>query len=339
MPVLAQALRNGDARALAVLVQRMLAKVEAPPAAIAESEADSWLETLGALRNGFLKFSGYGRASALSVSTKILDRFGVEPAPARWLEALAPVHDLLTLGLADPDLDVRVTALVEIGRRWGWLPGKTPTPIEEQGLAEWKDGFQAPVVRRLGDREPKSRAAAVACLGSLPIDAAAAPAVAYLEDRASGAVRQQVLISFANRPALMSEDAIIKHLDDPETGVPETAETVLKIRGLNQEQISLARLISHPKPGMRTSVIPLLKDRTDIDPVVWLIQLSYDAEESVRASAAEALAAHDTPEARNRLAEMARDDRSPAVRAAAGKFITAALPPLPGSPSLNPKAN
>ena len=40
---------------------------------------------------------------------------------------------------------------------------------------------------------PESRAAAVACLGRVPIDEAALPALAYLEDPASGVVRQQVL--------------------------------------------------------------------------------------------------------------------------------------------------
>jgi hypothetical protein len=65
----------------------------------------------------------------------------------------------------------------------------------------------------------------------------------------------------------------------------------------------------------------------------------------VRISVVEALAAHKTPAVRRRLAEMARSDQSDAVRKAAGKVApsaqetTASLPPLPGSPSLNPKAN
>ena len=61
---------------------------------------------------------------------------------------------------------------------------------------------------------------------------------------------------------------------------------------------------------------------------------------------AAALAAHaDAPEARKRLREMASADSSEIIRATAAKHVaatsdtTAALPPLPGSPSLNPKAN
>ena len=122
--------------------------------------------------------------------------------------------------------------------------------------------------------------------------------------------------------------------------------SILKTRGLAQEQISLGGLIYSPKPEQRVSVIPLLKDRTDIDPVIWLMQLSRDPEEMVRMSAIEALAKHKSPSG---PAAAGRDGprpmRSEAVRQAAGKVVpsvretTAALPPLPGSSSLNPRAN
>jgi HEAT repeat protein len=199
-------------------------------------------------------------------------------------------------------------------------------------------------VRRLGDREPKSRAATVACLGYLPVDSAAANAIPYLDDPASPDVRKQVLVSFARRPALLTEDAVLKHMYDAEAGISEVAELVLRTRGLTQEQISLGSMIFHPKPEIRASVIPLLKERTDVDPVVWLLQLSKDSEESVRISAVEALSRRLSPEVGQRLAEMAATDKSPAVRRAASKYLpevqkTASLPPLPGSPSLLPKAN
>ena len=137
---------------------------------------------------------------------------------------------------------------------------------------------------------------------------------------------------------------MLRHLSDADPGVAEVAKVVLEIRGLTTEQISLGRMIYHPRADIRASVIPLLKNRTDVDPVVWLLQLSHDADESVRLGAVDALAVRMTPEVGQRLAEMARTDRSPAVRKSASRFLsesekTAALPPLPGSPSLNPKAN
>ena len=76
------------------------------------------------------------------------------------------------------------------------------------------------------------------------------------------------------------------------------------------------------------------------------MQLSHDADETVRAHAAEALADRESPEVDKRLREMATTDASPLVRSEAAKGMaklarqhTASLPPLPGSPSLNPKAN
>ncbi len=281
---------------------------------------------------------------------RVLRRLAIDPAPANWLSVLKPSHDILTAGLADNDLDVRGTSLTEIGKLWSWTPGRSITATEEIAVAEWKGGDKngaggllIPSVRRLGDPQPKVRCAAVACFGLLPIDRAAAPAVAYLDDPVA-LVRNQVLISFATRRGLLTEDAVLKHMYDSDPSVVATAEVVLQTRGLNREQISLGRMIFHPKPEIRASVIPLLKERADIDPEVWLIQLSRDSDETLRVAAVEALAPHLSPEVGQRLAEMAATDRSDAVRRAAAKYLpaaqkTASLPPLPGSANLNPKAN
>lgn len=347
LAVLMPELRDSNVAALTALYQRVSAKTEKARTAVTDDEAPHWIDILGALRTGYLRFPAYNRAMAMNVASKILDRFSVEEAPVDWSKTLAPVHDLMASGMADPDLNVRVAALTEVGRLWSWTPGRTPLPIEEQRLTEWTEGLHPAVIRCLADPSPKVRTAAVACLGDLPINSAAAPAIAYLDDMRPEAsdVRRQVLVSFARRRSLLSEEAVLKRLYDPAPGIPEMAEVILKTRGLNQEQISLGKMIYHPKPELRASVIPLLRDRTDIDPVIWLLELSHDPDASVRTSAVEALAGRLSPEVRRRLAEMASSDQSPQVREAASKIVppntekTAALPPLPGSPSLNPKAN
>ena len=138
---------------------------------------------------------------------------------------------------------------------------------------------------------------------------------------------------------------LLKHLHDEDAVVRDMANLILKTRGLSQELIGLGGLIFSPRADQRVSVITLLKGRTDVDPVTWLVQLSKDPVETVRISALAALAQHKTPVAQKRLAEMARKDASEAVRQAARKLVpavdetTASLPPLPGSSSLNPKAN
>jgi HEAT repeat protein len=341
MQILADGLRRSDPQSLNAICQQVLANGDQPKPAVSEAEGADLVEVLDGLRAGFLKFPPVGRASAVSVATHIFDRFRVEPAPNAWFLALRPVHQIVIAGLADPQVDVRASALTEVGQHWGWLPGRTMTPMEEEELAAWKDSFYEPAKRRLSDTEPKSRAAAVVCIGSLPINTMAAPAVSNVEYTEHGGVRYKALMTFANRPELLSVDMILKRLHDSEPGIPELAELILKGRGLSREQIFLGRQITNPHPDVRVSVIPLVRDRTDIDPEIWLLQLSHDPEETVRAKAVEALVDRDSPDVNRRLNEIALGDTSPAIRAAASKHVakTAALPPLPGSPSLNPKAN
>ena len=344
LAVLNEGLRSGNHQVLALIHKRLMPVPNAPRQALSEQDAIAWIETLSGLRAGFPAFNPAGRATAVTDACLILDKFAIEPAPAYWVEALDPVHDLLIASLADAEQLPRYSALVEAGRLWVWIPGRSLTPFEEQTLGEWKAAIHVPVVRCLGARDPETRMAAVACLGNLPIDHEAAAAVPYVDDP-SAIVRKQTVSSFSQRSTLLTHEMLFKRLHDSDVIIREMASLILKTRGLSQEQISLGGLIYSPKPEQRVSVIPLLKDRTDIDPVVWLMELSRDPEEMVRISAIEALAKHKSPTVQRRLAEMARTDGSEAVRQAAGKVVpslqetTAALPPLPGSSSLNPKAN
>jgi hypothetical protein len=281
------------------------------------------------------------------VACRILDKFAVEPAPATWIEALKPVHDILSACFADADSNVQFIALGETSKYWVWMPGRSLTPAEEDALGQWKEGLHKPVVRCLASRDVRTRIGAIACLGYLPSDYFATPALPYLDDTESVDVRRQTLVSFAQRPSLLTEDMLLKRLHDTDPSIRETAGLVLKTRGLSQELISLGGLLVSPKPQQRASVISLIKSRTDIDPTVWLLQLSHDSDETVRVQSATALAALKTQpiSVKRRLAEMARSDSSEQVRQTASKFIpsvaetTASLPPLPGSSILNPKAN
>ena len=55
-----------------------------------------------------------------------------------------------------------------------------------------------------------------------------------------------MLVSFAHRPALLTEDAVLRHVfDDEDPTIPEVADVVLKTRGLTAEQISLGSKIFH----------------------------------------------------------------------------------------------
>jgi hypothetical protein len=344
LAVLNEAIKNDDFRALAFIQQRAMPKPKSPGEAFSEEEAGEWIEILTGLRAGYRKMAPAMRVSAVTASCRIFDRFAVEPAPAQWIRALKPLHDVFSAALTDVDPRPRYAALSEIGRLWVWIPGRSITPIEEQSLAEWKGGLYVPVVRCLASRDAATRVVTIACLGALPIDSAAISAVAYAEDPVAD-VRRQTLSSFAQRNLLLTDDMLLKRLHDEDLVVRDMANLILRTRGLSQELIGLGGLMFSPKPEQRVSVIPLLKGRTDVDPVTWLIQLSRDPVETVRICSLSAMAQHNTPMVQKRLAEMARSDTSEAVREAARKLVpsidetTASLPPLPGSSSLNPKAN
>jgi hypothetical protein len=339
-----KALENGDPRAVALIEARATPGPKVPPVAYTDGEAEEWIKTLTALRANYRNLTVADRVSAITAACRIFERFAVDPAPARWVEALKPLHDLLSASLNETQAQPRYAALKEIGRFWVWIPGRTPTQFEEQTLAEWKGGLYVPVVHCLASRDVPTRIATISCLGTLPIDNAADAAVAYIDDPIAD-VRRQTISSFAQRGLILTDDMLLKHLHDEDAVVRDMANLVLKTRGLPQELIGLGGLMYSPRADQRVSVITLLKGRTDIDVVNWLIQLSKDPVETVRISAMAALAKHKTPVVEKRLAEMARSDGSEAVRNAARKLVpksdetTAALPPLPGSANLNPKAN
>ncbi len=343
---LVRALRGGDARALREARVRIVGKADAPREAVADAAIDDFLELIGGIRAGFLQFPPTGRALSVGLASEMLDRFRVDTVSIRFLDALKPIHDVYSAALSDPDAEVRFVALGETAKFWTWVPGRTLSEMDEAKVSQWKEGIHPAVLRCLAAADSHTRAGAVYSLGFLPIEAAAAPAVAHVEDP-DAEVRRQVLISFAARRGLLTEDMLIQRIHDEDQAIREAAFATLKLRGLNQEQISLGVMMTSPRADQRASVIALVKDRTDVDPVVWLMRLSRDRDETVRLQAVEALGARKTDDAavKRRIVEMARSDASEQVRQAASKLMptveetTAALPPLPGSSLLNPKAN
>jgi HEAT repeat protein len=342
----AASLRSGDGDALRALHARLTVKLDAPPPPPGAAQAAEWSELLESSRVGFARFAAAGKVAIIETTAAILDRLAIEGVPAgSWAAALPPSHDIVRSGLTDPSPTVRTAALRAVGHLWVWSPGCGLTETEEQRIGEWKSGFYDEARKRLEDADMTTRLQAIACLGALPLDAQAAPAATPIDDP-DFRVRLQVLTSFANRPRLLTEEAILPLLHDPVPDLRGLAERVLKARGLPADLIGLGQMVTHPRPEMRASAIPLLLRRDDIDPIVWLLRLSEDDDETVRLKAVESFAGRNAPEVIQRLREIAAADDSEAVRAAARKLApsfpegtTAALPPLPGSSRLTPRAN
>ncbi|WP_152049925.1 HEAT repeat domain-containing protein [Tautonia marina] len=308
---------------------------------LTEDQLNAWLDDLAGLGSGFRRFGPVDRSRVMELVGVGLDRMTVSPVPDRWIEALTPSAELLTVGLADASPAVRAGAAEVLGRVWAWQPGAPIWPDAERTVATWKNRLHTPLVALLDDPEPGVRLATVIALGKLPIDAMAEPAVARIADDVP-AVRMQVLTSFAHRRDVLTDDAVLPLLFDPESPVALAAQFVLKARGLDDDLIGLAKLLYHPRADLRASAISQIERRDDIDPIVWLDRLSRDEDETVRSKAMEALSRLASPDARRRVAEMAASDPSPTIRDAARRVLddlTADLPPLPGAPDLYPRAN
>lgn len=345
IPELSSAVRRGDGSALAELARRILTPSEEQVSKPFEAEEGRrWILAVADLRAGFPKFAPGAQATALNIVGAIFQKAAIEPAPATWTDALPPSQDLFVSGMMRREAIVRVAALGEVAKFWSWLPGRSLMPVEEEALGRWKESFYEPAKRSLSDSDPHARAAAVACLAGLAIDEAAEPAVAYVADAKSAEVRKQALISFASRPTLLSEEAILPRLHDDDPAVVLVAEKILQGRGLTVDQIRLGREVFHPRPDHRVRAISRLTTRDDIDPLVWLMYLSYDSDERVRRAAVEPLARSASLEAKDRIREMARYDGSRLVqetlrKVAPGIESQAILPPLPGTAGLYPRAN
>lgn len=347
LEAIAAALPTGDGMALAVLQKRLAVAPGALIPPIAEGESAAWRAIAEGLKRGFARFAPYGRASAAITALRILEKYGVKTAPVDWAESMQPIYQTVTAALTDTDASVRSSAIHELGRFWKWSPGRElETTGELDYVAEWKEAIYIQLVRALGDADGSVRARAVGAISALPIDVKAATAAARINDP-SFEVRLYVLAGFADRRNLLDDEAVVALLYDPVPAVATAAENTLKQRGLTPEQIGLCKLIVHPLSHMRASVIPMLQTRTDVDPTIWLVFLSRDKDVNVQMKAVEALGAVKDEEARRRLAEMAIDPKlAPDIREAAAKLAppgavatTVALPPLPGSASLNPRAN
>jgi hypothetical protein len=337
-------IRTGDDKALTAVAGQLVMDDTSRHAAAAEVEAETadLVALAAALRDGYSHFNATARSQNVEALRLILDRLAREGVGRSWSGVLQPAHEIMTAALTDSHVQARVSALDQLRKLWSWAPGCSMTPAEEQTVGGWKQTCYDQASRRLSDPEPVARASAAGCIGSLPIDDLARPAVACLRDPELG-VRYQALVALASRPNVLGEEAILPLLHDSVPDLAKLAEKILAGRGLDADLIAVSRMVTAPKPEMRASAIPVLMKRPDIDPVVWLLRLTEDTDAAVRLKAVEALAGHVTPEVRQRLRELVAADDSPAVRAAAEKIApidkTAALPPLPGSASLNPRAN
>jgi HEAT repeat protein len=144
--------------------------------------------------------------------------------------------------------------------------------------------------------------------------------VPFLKD-VSADVRRVALLAVGSNTDLATEDDLLPLLHDADAEVSRLCEVALRSRGLSDQHIILARLISDERPMARLEVLEYLHQARDLAPGVWLRRLCQDLSPAVRAAAIRTAAYYDVVDLRDRLREMAQNDASPTVRQLAGHYL------------------
>ncbi len=133
-------------------------------------------------------------------------------------------------------------------------------------------------------------------------------------------------IALGPAPELVSDDELLPLLHDPDEDVQNLCELALRSRGLQENHIVLARLISDTRPTARLQVLQHLRDATDLEPGVWLRRLCQGPEPAVRAAGIRAASAQSEVDLRSCLQEMAEQDPSPTVKQLAQIYLARPRP-------------
>ena len=109
------------------------------------------------------------------------------------------------------------------------------------------------------------------------------------------------------------------HVSDPQ--VVQAARLELERRGIKGSLVDLARRATDPDPKVRRELAEALPSIPGVDAKPWLVELSYDENAQVRATAVTLMATSGDLEMVQRLEQIARDDPDDYTRAQAAKAL------------------
>jgi hypothetical protein len=257
----------------------------------------------------FAGFGRYGQRSALELAIiwlRAQPAGNMVPAPAAQAAGR-----LLLAATAVPDQGIqnRALALAEV------LVDAVPRGQYGDALrALVRDGFKSP------DADSRVRAAHLTLHAALRPDAELLRQVVPLLGDRAGPVRRAALLAVGMAEKTISEDDLLPLLHDPDADVRRLCEAALRSRGLQEDHLRLARLISDERPAARLEVLDNLRRTTDLEPGAWLRRLSQDPAPAVRAAAVRAAAAQTQVDLSDLIRQLAQTDPSPTVRQLAGHY-------------------
>lgn len=111
---------------------------------------------------------------------------------------------------------------------------------------------------------------------------------------------------------------LVERLHAEDTSLAERARQELVRRGLTRPELEIAERLSDPDASTRLRWLHALPGLPQIDARPWLLWLSRDADAEVRLAAVSIMATSGEAEMMRRVAEMAREEIDPRVKAQAG---------------------
>jgi hypothetical protein len=248
----------------------------------------------------FDDFSAVGQEKVVLLLTGFLQQDGPKPLPPRLTKA---VSDILLA--AEKKNELRGVSLLLAAEL-----------VECVQPGQWVEVCREMAERGFKDQHAGTRIAAVQLLLREPMrkhKELVEKAIPLLRDEKS-AVRRAALIVLASESDLVREEHFLPLLHDDDAEVQWLCEMALRKRGLHDDDLDLARLISDKDPVTRMGVLQYFPRMPDVNLGEWLRQLSQDPEPAVRAAAARAAADHPQVDLSARLREMSERDPSETVR-------------------------
>jgi len=266
------------------------------------------LELADKMTESFPGLSGCGQQNALALAVVLFK--GLTPSDRPPSTTLAAGRMLAAAAQGtESGLHARALALAEV-----LVEGATPGPWRESLHGLVSTGLKNP------DSDTRVRAVHLTLHESLREDSDLRAQVVPLLHDPEAPVRRAAVLGVGMAEQTVGEDELLPLLHDADADVCRLCEGALRGRGLREDHLKLARLISDPRPSARLEVVDYLLDITDLEPGAWLRRLSQDSSPAVRAAAVRAAAAQTQVDLSDRLREVAQNDSSPTVRQLAGHY-------------------
>jgi hypothetical protein len=302
VPGLLDCLQRGDA----------LACVNTEPvfALLAErwgADDSRWPDLAERLTEGFPRLPPHGQCSVLRILAAWLDKGRPVQPPAGVVGAAGRLLGQVTRSL---EATVQAGALdlaCLLAGRPGWTDAGACRELVQASL-------HSPEV------QVRTRAISLAVRPGMGL---LEEVVALLSDPAAE-VRREAMRSAGRLPEAATTDHLLPWLHDPDPDVRLLCEATLAQRGVQGEDLQLARLITDGRPAVRLQVLDhLLADVNHrLEPGVWLRRLSVDPAPEVRVAAVRAAVENPQVDLSDRIDQIARTDPSPTVSQLARYYLS-----------------